>query len=98
VLVARRQRQELRGHGAGRRALAQCTQAQQGFLPQFGQQRRCGPGRCVGGDIAQRAHRTRKARQQVAIDQLRKLEIGVVLDEASALRSASRGLVWPISL
>jgi hypothetical protein len=85
VLAARRQLQELRRHApAGGRSL-QRAHAQQRFLAQFGQQ---WGGGLAGRDfryIAGGAQWTCEACQQVAVDQLRQLEIGVVPDQAFGL-------------
>ena len=77
----------------GARPLAQGLQAQQRLLAQVAQHAGAGFGRAVG-HVAERAQRPGLRGQQVAVDQLRELEVGVVGDQALRPWSAPRGF-WP---
>ncbi len=77
MFVAWRQRDQLRRHGACGGPLAQCLQAQGRLFAQFGQHGRGGVGDVLGR-VAERTQGAHLAAQQVAVDELGELEVGVV--------------------
>ena len=81
MATERRKREKLGRDCAFRWSLSQCQKPASGFFPKYGQLLGRGLSRRVG-DVTQLSNRAHLHTEQITIDQLRQMEVGVISHQA----------------